>query len=374
MTRIAWKNMLAGKGRFAFSVGGVASSVLLLSFILGLYRGWNHSFTEYLDSVEGDVWVSRTGNESFFAPSVVLATTAVPIRQMDGVARVSPLLTSPLKLHAGGDGYDALIVGVPNVGSLDAPEGGLGGPVRIDKGRDVQQEGEIVIDKVLARQAGLDLGDKVKAGLRELTIVGISSGGNVVVGQLCFVTLQEARNIIGYDGFYNFLLLETEPGMATEVTRRINKEVIGVNAWERGQFVEASQEVLSRNMRPILLVILVLSFIVGTIVVALTIYTAVLEKEKEFGVMKALGTPGRGLFTVVLQQSIACCLLGFLGGELLTVAAASVAERAVPQFVTLVRWQDVIAVFVAAAFMSVIAAVIPANRIIRVDPLTVFKA
>ena len=48
-----------------------------------------------------------------------------------------------------------------------------------------------------------------------------------------------------------------------------------------------------------------------------------LEKEKEYGVMKALGTPGRGLFAVVLQQSIACCLVGFVVGEILAMFAAS---------------------------------------------------
>ena len=375
MFRIAWKNLIAGKIRFAFSVGGVAASVLLISFILGLYRGWDEAFGEYLDSVQADVWVSRIGNESFFAPSVVPSTTVVRIAEVDGVESISQLLTGRLKLHLQDDGFEALILGIPTKGSLEAPQGGVGGPVRIEKGRDVEREGEIVIDKVLARQAGIDVGDEVVAGLRRLKTVGISSGGNVIVGQLCFVTLAEARTIIGYEGFYNFLLLKTDPGHGSEaVAARITSDVPGVNAFAGEEFVSASQEVLSRNMRPVMAVILVLAFLVGTIVVALTVYTAVLEKEKEFGVMKALGTPGRSLFAVVLQQSIACCLVGFVIGEILTVIAASAAERSVPQFVTLIRWEDVVAVFFAAALMSVVAALVPTSRLVRVDPLTVFKA
>lgn len=374
MFRVAWKNLLAGKVRFAFSVGGVAASVLLISFILGLYRGWNEAFGEYLNSVNADVWVSRIGNESFFAPSVVPSTTVVRLAEVDGVESLSPLLTGRLKLHFGDEGFDALILGVPTKGSLEAPQGGVGGPVRIEKGRDVEREGEIVIDQVLARQAGIEVGDDVVAGLRTLKTVGISSGGNVIVGQLCFVTLAEARTIIGYEGFYNFLLIQTEPGGGAAVADAINSDVPGVNAFEGEEFVSASRQVLSSNMRPIMAVILVLAFMVGTIVVALTVYTAVLEKEKEFGVMKALGTPGRGLFAVVLQQSIACCLVGFVIGEILTVIAASAAGRSVPQFVTLIRWEDMVAVFIAAGFMSVVAAIVPTSRLVRVDPLTVFKA
>lgn len=374
MVRVAWKNLLAGKARLGFSVGGVAASVLLISFILGLYRGWNASFGEYLNSVKADVWVSRVGNESFFAPSVVPSTTVVQISQVDGVEAVSPLLTGRLKLHFEDDGYDALILGVPVKGSLEAPEGGVGGPVRIEDGRDVEREGEIVIDKALARQAGIEVGDEVIAGLRRLKTVGISSGGNVIVGQLCFVTLAEARTIIGYEGFYNFVLLKTKPGSASTVAQNVTNDVPGVNAFEGDDFVAASREVLSRNMRPIMAVILVLAFLVGTIVVALTVYTAVIEKEKEYGVMKALGTPGSGLFAIVLQQSIACCLVGFVVGEVLTIFAASSAERWVPQFVTLIRWQDMVAVFFATGLMSVVAALVPTSRLVRVDPLTVFKA
>lgn len=376
MHRVAIRNLLAGKARFAFSVAGVAASVLLLSFVLGLYRGWNASFGEYLEQTEADVWVSRVGNESFFAPSVVQGFSTVPISQMEGVRTVSPLLTAPLKLHTERDGYDALLVGSAPAGSLPQlpGEGGLGGPARIVEGRNVATEGEIVVDRVLARQAGLEIGDSVKAGLRTLEIVGLSAGGNVVVGQLCFVTLAEARIILGYDSFYNFLLLETEPGQEDAIADRITREVPGVNAFAAERFVSASKEVLSRNMQPILFVILVISFAVGTIVVALTVYTAVVEKEREFGVLKALGVPGRGLLTVVLWQSLICCVLGFVAGELLTVAAAELAGRTVPQFVTLVRWQDVAGVFGAAILMSVLASVIPANRLSRVDPLSVFKA
>ena len=41
---------------------------------------------------------------------------------------------------------------------------------------------------------------------------------------------------------------------------------------------------------------------------------------------------------------------------------------------TVIRWQDMVAVFFAAGLMSVMAALVPTSRLVRVDPLTVFKA
>jgi ABC-type antimicrobial peptide transport system permease subunit len=127
-------------------------------------------------------------------------------------------------------------------------------------------------------------------------------------------------------------------------------------------------------MLPILSVLIVLIFIVGAVVVGVTIYTATLEKEREYGVMKALGTPNKQLLAVVAQQTIVCCLLGFVAGEVAVLFASRLAERAVPQFVTLIRWEDAVIVLIGTIIMGMIGAYLPVQRILRVDPLRVFKA
>jgi putative ABC transport system permease protein len=127
-------------------------------------------------------------------------------------------------------------------------------------------------------------------------------------------------------------------------------------------------------MLPILMVLIVLIFVVGAVVVGVTIYTATVEKEREYGVMKALGSPNKHLLAVVAQQTLACCLLGFLVGELAVLLASRLAVRVVPQFVTLIRWEDALIVLAATTVMGVLGAYLPVQRVLRVDPLRVFKA
>jgi putative ABC transport system permease protein len=152
------------------------------------------------------------------------------------------------------------------------------------------------------------------------------------------------------------------------------EDVPGVLAFERDDFQDLSLEVLENSTTPILIVILTMSFLVGAILVALTVYTSVLEKEREFGVMKALGTRPIALFGVVLQQSLICCVLGFAIGEALVFVASDFAGDQVPQFVTQIRASDGLWVFFATLIMGTIAAFVPAARIIRIDALSVFKA
>jgi putative ABC transport system permease protein len=204
--------------------------------------------------------------------------------------------------------------------------------------------------------------------------VGISTGGNLVINQLAFVTKEDARTLVGLSGFSNSVLIQTEPGQAEAVIERINADVPGVTAFSSDEFASNTREVIQRSILPILGVVLGLVFIVGSVVVGLTIYTATVEKEREYGVMKALGTPNKFLLLAVVEQSLICGLLGFIIGQFGVIAASRFAERLVPQFVTLIRVQDMLIVLVSVAIMCLVASYLPVQRVMRVDPMRVFKA
>ncbi|MFN0145424.1 MAG: ABC transporter permease, partial [Dehalococcoidia bacterium] len=370
-----------------FSVAGVAVAALLLLFVLALYRGWSERLTSYLDDSDADLWIVQKGSESFFSPSIISENTvglgaayapSGPGGQgTPGIVKTSSIIGRTVRVTHEGEKYDIYIMGfeAPREGSSI---GGLGGPVRMKRGKAVPTKGEIVVDDVLARIAGIDIGDELTAGELKLRVVGISAGGNLGVSILCFVSRADGAVLVlgsqASAGFVNYILVQTEPGRAGEVKEAIAKSASILSVFEREQFAEQSREVLRKSVLPILGLVVGLVFIVGAIVVGLTIYTTTLEKEREFGVMKALGTPERRLMGVILEQSSVCSILGFGAGLGLVFGATRIAQLLVPQFVTLILWSDVALVFAATAVMSLVASILPAARILRVDPLTVFKA
>lgn len=377
---IAIRNVRAALGRFAFSVAGVAVATLLLAFILALYRGWNDGLVTYIRDTDADVWVAPRGSESFFTPGFFSRSFVASIEDVPGVTAVSALVYRPAKLRFDGRGFDTWVVG--------SRAGAAGGPSRVVAGSATPGPGEIVIDRVLANRSGAGIGDVVEVGGTRLRVVGISTGGNVVFAQLAFIDEAEAiaqlRALVEAAGSVaesfvpestaNLALVQTEPGQEEEVARTISASVPGVQAFVSSNFADGSTRALRQGMSPILLVVLLLAFAVGTLVVGLTVYTSVLEREREYGVLKAIGTPGPGLLRPILEQALTCCVLGFGAGIGGAFAAAWVVETAIPQFITSFRTTDLAAVFGGAVLMSALASVVPAARIMRVDTLSVFRA
>jgi len=119
--------------------------------------------------------------------------------------------------------------------------------------------------------------------------------------------------------------------------------------------------------------VLVVAFIVGLAVAGLTIYTATIEKSREYGILKAEGFTNSYLYRVVFEQSMVTGFLGFLVGATMTIVVGPLAHSQVPQFVVFVRWQDIIGIAFATLLMALIAAYIPVRRLTNIDPVSVFK-
>jgi putative ABC transport system permease protein len=377
---VALRNIRAAIGRFAFSVAGVAVATLLLAFILALYRGWNDGLVTYIDNAPADVWVTPKGSESFFTPGFFSRSFLPMVQEQPGVISVDPIVYRPTKMRFEGEGHDVWVIGFG--------EDSAAGPSKVVSGSGRPGSGEIVIDRVLSKVSGAGIGDVVDIGGNEMEVVGLSSGGNVVFAQLAFISeadaiaqlrqLVEAAGTAGEqfipESAVSMALVTTEEGREEEAAAAIFDKVPGVNSFVSDEFASSSRQALRQSMSPVLLVVLMLAFGVGTLVVGLTVYTSVLEKEREFGVIKAIGTPWLGLLRPVLEQALLCCLFGFALGIAGAFAAAALVEWVIPQFITSFRVTDIAMVFGGAVAMSVLASIIPATRIMRVDTLSVFRA
>ena len=72
-------------------------------------------------------------------------------------------------------------------------------------------------------------------------------------------------------------------------------------------------------------------------------------------------------------QSILICLAGCLLGVPATFGVNWLAERVVPEFSNIVRWEDVAIVLGMALVMGIVASFIPIRRVASVDPASVFR-
>lgn len=176
-------------------------------------------------------------------------------------------------------------------------------------------------------------------------------------------------------GLVNFLVLELEPGTSVESVAAAARAAIPRSDVHTGaDFAAGFADLVSAGFLAAVGVLVGIGLVVGGAVVALTTYTATVERAREYGVLKAVGASPGFLYRVVLQQSVTVGILGSLLGTAAAIVATRVIESEVPEFITELRAADVLLVLAVALLMAALAAVVPVRRINRIDPGIVFRA
>jgi putative ABC transport system permease protein len=366
---IAWKNLVRERARLAIAVGGVAFAVVLILLLRGLYVGFMTQATAYIRGVDADVWVAQADTPGDFFHSVSLQPlqTGDRLAEVPGVEQVTPLVGRPIVFAREGRDLDLFLLGVD-------PANPVAGPPGAEQGKAVPGPGEIVIDRVFAGNSGIGLGDTVELNGVPLTVAGVARGGNSVIAQFAWASLPDAARIFTQPALVNYFLVSIAPGTdPAAAAQAIGTAVAGTKPMTKAQFEKANTADLSEGFLPIIWVLVVIGFLIGTLVIGLTIYTATLEKRREYGILKAVGFSNRALFGVVWRQALASAALGLLAGVALTLVLGKALEAVMPEFVTTFRASDVGLVALAAMAMAAVASFVPARPVARLDPAQVFR-
>lgn len=389
MLLLARNNLFSERMRLLISVGGVALAVFLISLLLSLYRGWDEKIGGFVEHSNVDLWVASEGAEDFLTAASLLPTEGEEAEQatlyLDAHAFVdewSPLIVRLMK----GVRVDRIADGEEKLGKkMDVhligfdPTTRLGGPIEIVEGKDVPGSGEVIVDERLSQRYGFDVGDTLRVGGRDWLVAGKSKGGDFVATQTVFVRHDEAAQALRIGGATTFYVIKVRDGLDPQVLKTDLEEQAEQNgapiiAFTRAEFASNTRDRIVANILPILFMVLGLAFIVGLAVAGLTIYTATIEKAREYGILKAVGFRNNYLYRLVLEQSAVTATMGFVLGLGLTLAVGPFATDIVPQFVLFTRWQDVLMVAGATVVMALLAAYIPVRRLAQIDPTSVFKA
>lgn len=375
---VARRNLFRQKIRLVMSVGGVGFAIALILIVWGIYSSFRVKAAEYLLEVPADVWVGQAGVPA----ALVGGVSMLPVAEADGVAAIEGVRSvRPFtgRLAQVGDDEDQMVylVGVD-------PEEPLAAPRRA-KGSRIPGPGEIVVDNTFARNNHVAIGDEMRLGSERLRVVGLSSGTDLMGTGYAFVDLstatkvsESALSVIAPEMLGNteelaaYFLVRTD-GNTEAVVKRIRESSSDLNPMTRQQFVDANLKRIQEGIEPIMWILVLICFGVGAAITGLTIYTATIEKAKEYGVLKAIGFTNARLFRVVGIQSLVASLLGFLTGAVLTVGLSVFLSWRYPMFSTVYSPRAVIGVLLLCVLMSAAAALLPARRLASIDPAEVFR-
>jgi putative ABC transport system permease protein len=363
---LALRNLLQDRVRFALSVAGVALAVMLILILRAFLTGMNRQITSYLDHAPGSLVLSQQGVGNLLGATSVLPRGAwESVEAEAGVERAIPILSQFVILELHEKKQPVYLVGY-------LPESG-GGPWQIAEGRPPEADDEVVFDRVLARRHDIALGDRLTILGEELAVVGFSEGTTSWMTSFVFVRISAAESLLRAPGLRSFLLVTIEEGFAPAPIRARLAELPGIDALTVEEVRANDLRLFARIFSAPLRLMVAIAFLIGVMIVGMVIYTSTAERQREYGVLKAVGARNRVLYQVVGAQAVLASAAGAALGIVLARVAGGLIMAVRPQFLLSLETSDVLRAAGLGVAMALIAALVPARLIARLEPGAVFR-
>lgn len=363
---LARRNLLKDKTRIALGVGGVALAVMLILVLNGFLDGMNRQITSYLDHSPGTLAIAQEDVVNLLGATSLLPSGIMSqVEAFRGVDEAVPILSQFVILDLHGKKQPTYMVG------YDPDQGG--GPWELSAGRQPRTKREMVFDRVLSTRHGLKLGDTVEVLGKDFTIVGLSNGTTSWMTSFFFLRKEAAEDLLLSPGATSYLLVSTSTGAnLDDILKRLNA-LSGVNALAKKEMAANDLKLFAKVFSAPLKLMVGIAFLVGTMIVGLVIYTITVERQREYGVIKAIGAANRVLYRVVVTQALVAALMGTITGVLLAYAVSQWIMAARPQFLIVFDPYDVIWVLLVGLGMALVAALFPARVVAKLAPAEVFR-
>ena len=365
--RLAAANLFEEKLRLSLSVLGVALAVMLILILLGLRAGVYKGTRAYLENSPGSIVVLPKGTRTTFAVAgkQLPPGTTDAVTRVDGVARVVPVLRMGSIPDLHGKKEYVVLVG------YDRALGG--GPWELASGREPAANNEVVLDRVLAERHGFAVGQPFTLAGHELEVVGLSSGTSSWVGTFVFASKRLVEELILVPGATNVLLVTPAAGVKTsDLIGRLGV-IPDISVLPKSEVIEGDQKVIAGVFNQVLSVMVIAALLVGTLVVGMVIYTATIERRREYGVLRALGAGNITLYETVIVQALVAAGLGVVSGVGVAYVGGLVIMDYRPQFMVAIEPPALLMTLGAGFLIALLGAFVPARTVARLAPADVFR-
>lgn len=312
--RMAPGNLLNSLSRTAVAVSALMVAVAVTIGVSLMIDSFRFTVTQWLEqTLQSDVYISVPG---FNANSSLLPIDPLVIEQLQGrddIERIDTLRATRAISQFGEVNLSATFN--PQIGAERFFKESIGSAEKITQ---AMQEGQVIISEPLANRANLKVGDQIvfqtPSGIQSFKIVGIfydyaSSEGSVLMWQEVYRQwwADDAVTAIG---------LRLKDGIsADDAARQIQQNLqtdqnllVRANAALR----EDVMEVFDRTFA-ITAALRILATVVALIGILSTLSLLQIEKQRETGILKALGVTGRELWRLVMLET---GLMGLIAGLL----------------------------------------------------------
>jgi putative ABC transport system permease protein len=372
---LLYRTVMHERSRVILSTLTVGAAVGLVLVFEGFRVGLYAQVRAFPAELPADLVAIQAGVSNVLGARSVLPQSArAAVEAVAGVKVAHPLGGLPLIYTRGERRSPVYVVAYDSAG----------GPRHLVAGHQITAPDQIVADVALARQYGLGPGDGVDFLGHGFTIAGLSGDGTNFFNPYVFVRLEDMIDLflagdlpedVATGAALSFLLIELEPGSDRAAVRAdIERKVASVDVFTPAELAANDVRRAQGFMGPPLDLLVAIAYIIAVLVVALTLYGAVLARLREFAIMKAIGARAGWLGRRVLVDALVTSAIAFPVGIVLAAGFARLVGMGMPMY--RVQPLDILVLLRTAVAMTATACLggwLPIRMVADVDPALVFR-
>jgi putative ABC transport system permease protein len=369
---LASRNLFHDLLRFVATMVGIVFSVVLVMVQMGLFLGFGHMVTTMIDHATTDLWIVPKNVKCFEDPSLLDLKLRNRVAIIEGVATVVPLVIGFSDWRQdSGEMTPVFIVGTDLRDRTLEPWNITDGGVQA-----LSQGYSVAVDRSYFDRLGVTgIGSAAEIRGKKVKVVALTDGiRSFTTTPYVFVDSKNARALTGTPADRaNDLLVRLDPNADRDkVVQAIRGQVGDAEVLTTAEFRSRSRSfwLFGTGAGAALFAGALLGVIVGTVIVAQTLYSSTKDHINEFATLRAMGSSNRYIYNVIIYQALINAVIGFaIAYGIGALVVEATAKSALPIVIT--SWL-VAALAALTLVMCVTSALGAIFRVVRIDPATVF--
>jgi putative ABC transport system permease protein len=361
MNKMIVSNLLHRPIRSLISITAIALEVALILLIVGLSLGMIDDARSRQQGIGADVIVQPPGSSflSGITGAPVSIKVADKLQKLPHVTAVAPVV-----MMLSTQGAVEVVYGI----DLHNYES-LGGPFQFLSGGRFQRPNDVIVDDFFAQSSKVKVGDSIRILNHNFRVCGIVEHGKGARKFLPITTLQE---LIGAEGKASVFYVKLDnPNNANLVVNEV-KAVPGMETYSVRSMRDYISMMTATNLPGLstfIDVVIGIAVTIGFIVIFQAMYTAVMERTREIGILKSLGASKLYIVDAILRETALLAVVGVAAGFAVSFLASQVIHHRFPTLPMLLTrgW------FLRATAIAIVGALVgasyPAFKAAAKDPI-----
>ncbi len=361
MNKMVFANLVHRPIRSLISIFAIALEVTLILLIVWLSLGMLNDSRSRQQGIGADVIVLPPGSSNIIG----VTGAPAPIKVADILAKLPHVsIVSPVIMQLSTAGTVEVLYGI-DLPSFES----LGAGFHYLEGGPFQGPNDVLVDDFFAQSKHIKVGQSVLILNREFRVAGIVSHGKGARKFLPITTLQDLMG--AKDKASAFYLKLDNPDNADAVVTEV-KNVPGMQ-----QYIVRSMRDYLSMMTPsnipalsiFINTVIGISVIIGVLVIFQAMYTAVMERTREIGILKSIGASKFYIVNAILRETALLAFVGIIVGIGFSLAASTGIAYRLPTLQVVPVWGWVWKAALIAILSAIAGALYPAYKAAQKDPI-----